>query len=76
MNMPGWGQEDLSEMPTRDRLDDMLRCKLNHNEEAAILIERIHTMWETLDVLVARFGAELARQIIDAPQTILEKRGV
>jgi hypothetical protein len=68
--------KDLPETPTRGTLVAFLRRELDHSEEAAMLIERIHTMWETRDALVVRFGAEPARKIMETPSSLLcEKEG-
>jgi hypothetical protein len=63
--------KDLPDTPTRGTLVDLLRRDLDQTEEAAMLIERIQTMWETRDALVARFGAEPARKIIETPSSLL-----
>lgn len=60
--------QDLSDLPTRDQLPGVLRHELGNGEETTYLIERIHTMWETMDLFVARFGNEAAQKIITTPE--------
>ncbi|MBV9227933.1 MAG: hypothetical protein JOZ18_01375 [Chloroflexi bacterium] len=60
--------EDLPETPTRDILLDLLRRHaLDTTEETATLIERIQALWQTIDLLKARFGPERAQKIIETP---------
>ncbi len=73
MDTPGWGLETLEglpDMPARDTLVDFLQRELDHTEEIAMLIDHIQEMWETMDVLIARFGSEPARKIMDTPSSL------
>jgi hypothetical protein len=63
--------KDLPDTPTRGALVDLLSRELDHTEDTAILIEGIQKMWETRDLLIARFGAEPARKIIETPSSVL-----
>jgi hypothetical protein len=68
-----WGLEapkDLPPMLTRDALVEGLQHELEHSEETARLLEHIHTLWDMLDTLAARFGAEAVRQIIQAQSSL------
>jgi len=61
--------EDIPERPTQCTLVPILRRELGNTEETAILIDHIQEMWETMDILRARFGPERARTIIDTPSS-------
>jgi len=65
--------KDLPDTPTRCTLTDLLRRECDNTEEAAMLIERIQHMWETMDLLRARFGSEWARKIIETPSFLLSE---
>jgi|SRR6266566_4485244 len=58
--------EDLPDTPTRCTLVAFLQREFGHTEEATLLIEHIQKMWETMDLLIVRFGSERARKIIEA----------
>lgn len=60
--------EHLPAMPSRCTVVDLLRRALDNTEEAAILIERIQEMWKTMSLLGERFGLDVARKMIDAPE--------
>jgi len=60
--------EHLPDTPTRCTLVDFLRREFDNTEETALLIEQVQAMWETRDQLIARFGSERARKIIDTPE--------
>jgi hypothetical protein len=71
MDTPGWGLEELEDLPdtpTRCMLVGFLRRALDNSEEAAILIEHIQEMWKTMSLLAERFGLDVARKMIDAPE--------
>jgi hypothetical protein len=63
--------EDLPETLTQSTLVPILRRELGNTEETAILIDHIQEMWETIDLLIARFGPEQARKIRDTPSSSL-----
>jgi hypothetical protein len=68
-----WGLETPREQPqmlTRDALVQGLRRALEHTEETTLLLEHIHTLWKLLDTLVARFGVQTVRQIIETPSSL------
>ncbi len=60
--------EHLPDTPARCTVVDLLRRALDHTEETAILIERIQEMWKTMSLLAERFGLDVARKMIDAPE--------
>jgi hypothetical protein len=60
--------EHLPNTPTQCTLVDLLRRELDHTEDTAILVERIQEMWKTMSLLVERFGLDVARKMIDAPE--------
>jgi chlorite dismutase len=65
--------ETLAEVPeraTRQHIDEVLQHEMGDTEEAAHLIDWIRDMWETIDLLKARFGKEAAHTIIEAPSYI------
>ncbi len=62
--------KDLPDTPTRGTLVDFLQRELDHTEEITMLIDHIQEMWETMDVLIARFGSEPARKIMDTPSSL------
>jgi hypothetical protein len=77
MNTPEWGIETLEglpDTPTRSTLLDFLRRELDSTEEAATLIEHIQTMWGTMDILIARFGSERARKIMETPSSFIHEK--
>ncbi|MBX5459347.1 MAG: hypothetical protein IRZ31_20850 [Thermogemmatispora sp.] len=47
-----------------------LRAELGASEETEHLIDWLLDMWETIDLLIARFGAARAWQIIATPATL------
>jgi hypothetical protein len=66
--------EAIPDTPTRSDLVDLLRRVLANTEENALLIDYIEEMWETIDLLVERFGPERAKKIINMPSS-LEPKG-
>jgi hypothetical protein len=60
--------EHLPNTPTQCTLVDLLQRELDHTEESAILIEHIQEMWKTMNLLAERFGLDVARKMIDAPE--------
>jgi hypothetical protein len=62
--------DSLPEQATHHQVVAILRHELGTKEETEILIERVVDMWETMDLLVERFGSERARKIIDTPSSI------
>lgn len=59
--------EHLPAHPTRSALQDVLRHELGKTEEVEILIDHLQEAWETLDLLVERFGRTNALKILTAP---------
>ncbi len=55
------------EEPERSAILNVLRHFLGNAEETEQLIDYTQKMWETIDLLVQRFGNEDARKIIHAP---------
>jgi hypothetical protein len=62
--------EHLPDTPTQYTLVALLQREFDHTEETTILIERIQEMWNTMSLLVERFGLDIARKMIDAPDMI------
>jgi hypothetical protein len=54
------------EQPTRYHLQEVLRNELGNTEETEILLDHIQETWETIDLLVARFGMETMQKILHA----------
>lgn len=67
--------EALPERPTRLTLVGVLRHELEQIEETTILIKHIQEMWETMDGLSMRFGAERAQKIIETPSFLADEGG-
>jgi len=67
--------KDLPDTPTRSTLVDFLQRTLDQTEETALLIEQIQTMWETRDRLIARFGSEHVRKIIETSSSLISEKG-
>lgn len=61
-----------AEHPTRHDVGSTLRRELPNTEENAQLLVRLEDAWETLDMLIERFGSGVAHTIIDASTTINE----
>jgi hypothetical protein len=57
----------LPELPERSAILNILRHFLGNAEETEHLIDYLQEMWETIDLLIARFGNEGASKIIHAP---------
>jgi hypothetical protein len=53
--------------PIRSSLQDVLRHELGKTEEVEILIDHLQEAWETLDLLIERFGRPNALKILTAP---------
>jgi len=69
--------KDVPDTPTRGTLVDFLQRELDQTEESAMLIDHIQEIWETMDVLITRFGCEPARKIMETPSSLgAEKEGV
>jgi hypothetical protein len=62
--------KDLPDTPTRGTLADFLQRELDQTEETAMLIDHIQKMWEIMDLLIARFGSEPARKIMETPSSL------
>jgi len=67
--------KDLPDTPTRSTLVDFLQRTLDQTEETALLIEQIQSMWETRDRLIARFGSEHVRKIIETSSSLISEKG-
>ncbi|MBX5449473.1 hypothetical protein [Thermogemmatispora sp.] len=65
---PPVGSRSLSR--SRQDLIAALREELGPSEESEHLIDWLLDMWETIDLLIARFGAARAWQIIAAPAVL------
>lgn len=64
--------ETLNQMPetaTRAQVLDIVRYELGDSQETEILMDWILDMWETMDLLVQRFG-ECAHKIISVPASV------
>jgi short-subunit dehydrogenase involved in D-alanine esterification of teichoic acids len=57
----------LPETVTQYDVLNVLRHELGQSEETEHLLDWIQEMWETTNMLIDRFGVELARKIILAP---------
>ncbi len=57
----------LPEQPERSAVLHVLRHFLGNAEATEHIIDYIQEMWETIDLLIQRFGNEDARKIIHAP---------
>ena len=58
--------EAIPEQPTRVHVREMLQQELGESEETAQMLDGIDDLWDTVDQLQARFGAEGARKIVSA----------
>ncbi len=65
--------EHLPEQATRSHLLDVLRHELGHSEATEIFLDHVQELWETIDLLVDRFGRENAQRIINVPSYIPER---
>jgi hypothetical protein len=57
----------LPEMPERSAILRVLRHFLGNAEATEHLIDYVQEMWETIDLLIQRFGSEDAQKMIHAP---------
>ncbi|WP_376797467.1 hypothetical protein [Thermogemmatispora sp.] len=60
----------LSDVTSRQDIIAALRTELGPGEETEHLIDWLLDMWETIDLLIARFGAARAWQIIATPASL------
>lgn len=60
----------LPEKPERSAILRVLRHFLGNAETTEHVIDYIQEMWETIDLLIQRFGSEDAHKIIHAPGMI------
>lgn len=67
--------EALPERPTRVQFLDLLPRVLGDTEETAHLIDYIEEMWETIDLLISRFGHARAKKIIALPSSLTSEQG-
>jgi hypothetical protein len=61
----------LSDIATRYDVLNVLQQELEMSEETGHLLDWLHDAWETLDLLVARFGKASAHKILEAPASHL-----
>jgi hypothetical protein len=59
----------LPETATRYDVLTILRHELGNSEETEHLCDYLKEMWETIDLLIARFGVEQAQKIIMTPSS-------
>ncbi len=57
----------LPETPTQHTVLTLLRGELGTTEETEQLLERLEDLWETRAMLLAHFGQEITRKIIETP---------
>lgn len=61
---------DVPTKPTRYYLKQVLLHELGDTEETAILLDDIQAAWETMDLLIERFGQEDTQKILTAPSSL------
>ncbi len=59
--------QEVSDKATRHDIFTVLLHELGDSEATQHLLDYIKELWETVDLLIERFGPEAARMIIDAP---------
>ncbi|SRR5579884_687043 len=64
--------EELPKHPTRHYLQQILKRELGETEETNHLLDYLTDAWETMDLLVERFGREDATKLITAPSHLNE----
>lgn len=64
--------ESLPEKPERNAVIDVITHLLGNTEEIAHLIDYLRDMWETIDLLIQKFGKEDAQKMITASSFVAE----
>jgi hypothetical protein len=60
----------LPTQPTRYYVLQVLRHELGNTEETEHLLDCIREAWETMDILIERFGGETAQKILTASSSL------
>jgi hypothetical protein len=64
----------LPEKPTRYHIEEVLRHELGNTEDTALLLDSLKYAWETLDLLIERFGGEDAHKILTASSSFISEK--
>jgi hypothetical protein len=75
MEMMNKTLQDVAEVPARFDMLELLRRELERTEETTQLLNHIQEMWETIDLLQARFGPQQAQKIIETPSSVICETG-
>jgi hypothetical protein len=65
---------NLPEKPTRHHIEGVLQHELGNTEETAHLFDHLKDAWETLDLLIMRFGMEGAQKLINASSSFIPEK--
>ena len=57
----------ISEKPTRNDIEKVIKYELGDTEETALLLDYVRDMWETVELLIEKFGSADAHKILNAP---------